>query len=383
MHARQPTPPGLDRLALIAVIALVSPPGCGSEEAAGPSPATEDTAPEAPVDTAEHIGPPEVTADPATVLGHAQECTRALGPPPSWDVAADTLPIPITANGEAIAVGSWTEHTECDEPSWLSGSCVPDQRVGRKTGSTWAGEPDEDVTWVVALRRLDEEAGGVGEAGFNDIAMIGHRDSTGATCFFQAFPDAATGRIPAPGEDPALTPEGQPASEDFWEIPGYAALQACHTCHTADPWLHTAFIDQVRDPLDASEPYVPAGDPGVGPYHVVGSAMLTLWPEPLEVVQPEGNACTECHAVGVTGPGRCWTFVSIAAGERMMPLTHWSAQDYEGLTWMPPELPATEDEWEALYEDAVDELKDCCLDPEQAHCNKSQVPEGERFDSLD
>ena len=50
-----------------------------------------------PGDTAEDG--PVVTADPSTILGHAQECAVALGRIPGFSCQTDAIEVPITVDG--------------------------------------------------------------------------------------------------------------------------------------------------------------------------------------------------------------------------------------------------------------------------------------------
>lgn len=320
-----------------------------------------------PEDTGERIVP-EVTADRMSVLGHAQECQQALGPIPAFDCVADTQPVPAHADGAPITTNT---AERCDKPSLLESSCNPFTRAGRKQGTWMNGDARPEVTFVFTCRSYDSDpptdAGGL----YHDIAMIGHNAITGATCYFQSFPEERIRYMPSPltaGSTPDL---GAVDANDVWDRPAWTADIRCHRCHGADPWIHSPWIDQLRDPENPTEPLVPWTDGATTPYHVVGTAFAGWELEHFALPQ---NACLACHRVA---PGQgCRGFVNYAVGaSSTMPLTD-SARQYPVSHWMPPEVEGTVDQWEATWRPHVDELLACCQDPDAPACNRTPTPPG-------
>lgn len=178
-------------------------------------------------------------------------------------------------------------------------------------------------------------ADGPVEDGFHDVAMIGHDQRTGATCFFQSFPEAPRARFPSPLTD-----------DPVWELPAHTADTACHRCHAADPWIHTPWVDGAAVDGEPIVPVLPAPA-----YSIVGTAFADWMPETLTL---PGNACTTCHALSAHS---CSTMARYAGGlEAGLPLTEAAV----GLPWMPPEGEVPEADLQALIA--------CCDDPALPGC---------------
>ncbi len=112
------------------------------------------------------------------------------------------------------------------------------------------------------------------------LGAIGHNTETGATCFFQSF---VSGSEPHPGSN-------DPDYHAYWDTPDVVAADNCQGCHQADPWLHTPWIDQVKDPSDPNQPLVPLTATATSPYIVIGDNFA----QPIHDGAPE-NTCTSCH----------------------------------------------------------------------------------------
>lgn len=211
--------------------------------------------------------PPPVTAEPGSSLYHAQQCAQALGPIPPFD-CAEATEIPITVDGVQV----FEDVASCDNPTAIGGKCDAGQRLGVKEGTYHNGQARPSVRFAYLCRD-------------SGVALIGHNTDTGATCYF-ASKDHATPTTVLPG----YTEDGY---EDAWEVPGVLAGDQCALCHTADPFLHSPWIDQVRDPDDSSKPLLPEVAGVDTPYHVVGDAFVKEWE--LWAFEIEGNSCTSCH----------------------------------------------------------------------------------------
>jgi hypothetical protein len=226
---------------------------------------------------------PPVTAEPGSPLHHAQTCAQYLGPIPAMS-CADAQLMPITVDGVEV----FETPASCDRPSALTGTCETGERIaGRYQGTHHDGSPRPEVVFMNFCRD-----GGMG--------VIGHNSETGATCFFHinmAFPNDAQ----YPGSN-------DPGYDDYWQTADVVAADHCQGCHQADPWLHSPWIDQLRDPDDASKPLVPLTASKDSPYIVAGEGFA----QPQHDGAPE-NECTTCHRA------QCDTNFAVPLGELMMP----------------------------------------------------------------
>lgn len=236
-----------------------------------PSPATE-AAPTQDADADADTGSgtdtgstkPPITAPPGTAMHHAQQCAQELGPLPQFN-CNDAIEIPVTVDGAVVS-----EHVEaCDRPAALGFPCNVGNRVGRTMGTHDGGAPRPEVVFISLCR----EEGGIG--------VIGHNSETGATCFFTSLQDAWR---------PLPTPSDPEAYDGYWDAPGSVAAAGCQTCHQADPFLHSPWIDQISDPSSPEQPIVPLLGSLDAPYFIVGDEFS----QPLKKVLSD-NACTSCH----------------------------------------------------------------------------------------
>jgi hypothetical protein len=348
-----------------ALLASACDPRPSPGDGLAPAPLAADTGgPPAPAPA------PPVTDPPRTLRGFTQECGVALGPVPGFDCMEDAVEVPITIGGVPVGPADARDDLRCDKPVMLTGNCIAYSRVGHKTGRTWDGREDPDVDWVFTCRRNTVSPGPTGGV-FGDIAMIGHRKSTGETCFFQAFPTEPWTRAPAPLEPPEATPPGAPTAEAFWLPPGSTAGIACHRCHDNDPWIHSPWIDQARHPLDPSRTLVPPGGGRDAPYVVVGRA-FRAWEKDLRHLNPAGNGCVACHRIG-TG-GTCGAFARYSTGDAGFYPVSDSAAAFPASHWMPPGAAGTEAAWDAVWGDDIAEIIACCGNPGDPACGTEAIP---------
>ena len=226
---------------------------------------------------------PPVTAPVDTPLHHAQTCAQYLGPIPEVS-CSDAEIMPITVDGEQVD----STPQSCDRPSALTGTCETGERIAaRYEGTHHDGSPRPEVVFVNFCRD-----GGMG--------LIGHNEETGATCFFH---------INLEHDNAAQFPgSNDPNYDDYWEPPEVVAQDACQGCHQADPWLHSPWIDQLRNPEDPAQPLVPVTATADSPYIVVGEQ----FEQPIHAGAPD-NSCTSCHRP------QCDTFFSEPLGDLQMP----------------------------------------------------------------
>lgn len=249
-------------------------------------------------------GAPPITAAAGTALHHAQMCAHYLGPIPEMS-CADADIAPITVNGIEVS----QEVDSCDRPNALSGACVPGERTSaRYQGTHHDGSPRPEVTFVNFCR-----AGGMG--------VIGHNSETGATCFFQKREDTFPNDARHPGSD---DPDSN--YDQYWMTAQQVAEEHCTDCHQADPWLHSPWIDQLRDPNDPSQPLVPVLLSKSAPYVVIGDDFT----QPYHDGAPE-NSCSSCHRP------QCDDLFAVKLGELSMPGLFTDHNHFVGVT---PDLEA-------------------------------------------
>ena len=226
---------------------------------------------------------PPVTAQPRTPLHHAQTCAQYLGPIPAMS-CSDAEIMPITVDGVEVE----TTPTSCDRPSALTGTCETGERIAaRYAGTHHDGSPRPEVVFVNFCRD-----GGMG--------VIGHNAETGATCFFHINMQHDNSERHPGSADPDY--------DDFWQTAAVVAADNCQGCHQADPWLHSPWIDQLRDPNDPTQPLVPLTASKDSPYFVAGEGFA----QPQHEGAPD-NSCTSCHRA------QCDTNFAIPLGELVMP----------------------------------------------------------------
>lgn len=218
-----------------------------------------------------------------TALMYARECEKHLGPFPKFRYE-DAIEIPITQNGKRVIVTAENIGKNLrsgDKPAAFGAPYQLGNRVGRYQGIKSDGSSNPDVAFVTFFRD-----GGLG--------VIGHNMKTGATCFL-SIKDEISGKQNLPTPD-------EPEYDKSWQPPAVVAADGCVKCHMADPFLHSPWIDQVRDPKNPELTLVPLIADFDSPYFVIGKefptppgrnpgAILATIPKHLE-----GNKCIECHA---------------------------------------------------------------------------------------
>lgn len=199
-----------------------------------------------------------------TALEHAYECESVLGPLPDFKYD-DALEIPMTKNGMTLLHNS-DNPDDCDHPFAFNGSCELGNRMGRYTGINPDGTENNDVVFITFFRG-------------SGLGVIGHKYSTGQTCFFEIDELSDPNNVPTPQDSDY---------NDYWASPKQMTeVFNCVNCHMASPFLHTPAVDQLRNPNDTSELMLPLT--GMAPYSVIGQE----WQQPhTTTIQ---NSCTSCH----------------------------------------------------------------------------------------
>lgn len=275
---------------------------------------------------------------------YVQDCAEALGPIPSFSCSAIDEVVMWTkdSKGKFVRFG----HTDipgdrltfkpgmgCFNPSMAGPPdyrCAPYGRIG-----AWPSAPASDVTWVVDCRRANHILP-LEDPRFESIGVIGHKKSTGETCFLESkryVKDATSGQLveanveqlknstffePISGEKSPVP--GAPGSEAFWMSPadmGRNELTHCVRCHSAYPYIRSSAILH-RDVAKALgvEGFKDYFQPAAGvpknfenlkeaktvPFVVIGREGLEIYtakgtwtPQQVDLGK---NFCTSCHRFG-------------------------------------------------------------------------------------
>lgn len=235
-----------------------------------------------------------------TALDHAYECEAVLGPLPKFS-CTDAIEVPTTKDGIPITFeGGGDEGTgssnpnDCDHPWAFGFACQSGNKVGRYQGLNPDRSENPDVVFITFCRD-----GGLG--------VIGHKLSTGETCFFSIVDAGDPNNPPKPGEN---------GYNEAWMTPSVVASDKCQNCHMASPFLHTPAVDQLTNPSNPTELLVPFT--GHSPYSIIGE----------EFHQPQTtniqNSCTSCHR-----PQCTQHFENYPLDELVMPPPFQNATDFD------------------------------------------------------
>jgi hypothetical protein len=322
------------------------------------------------------------SSDPARHLhsprAYAEACIDELGDIPffakngpgdygTYDCMNGTVvPMSVTDDSETVTFPTArVEH--CDAPQYLDGRCEPGARVATVKN-------DLGTRWVMLCRKTDP-ALPLGH--FNDIALVGHNPLSGKTCFFQNALYAHTDGTAIPH------PADLSRSHDLWSgVQGGGGTGDgldCASCHSADAWIHTPWIDGARDQTDA--PVVPKIgvdlDYPLGatdaPYSLV-RATQQGWTVPRQIVDEQANACLACHRL-TEGRWLSWLGRLDGSDQAFIEGTTTPAyRSFARLHWMPPELTGlSESNWAiSKYGLAIAFLEGCYQDP--AQCTYAPIP---------
>jgi hypothetical protein len=287
---------------------------------------------------------PSAQAGPASRLAYAQQCAAEMGTIPDFNCMNGTT-IPITVNGAAVT----SAVPSCDNPVQLggigSGGCVPFTRFLRiDTGVA-------NVETVVVCRKYDENDDGASDNKFTDIAVIQHSRASGNTCYYQSklHMDLDGSNVPSPQSNSA-------AASDYWLEPsgnGPGGIR-CTSCHDADPFIWSPYIDQVAD----TSKWNPCGK--------WNSNFQDMFGTPVKVIRPTNNACMGCHH----------RFGSETCEANNDGGGHVSVHEAAVKHWMPLGFSGSNADWAAAWQTAVDEIHSCCSNPGQAKCNAVEAKAG-------
>jgi len=353
------------------------------------------------------------TPEPATTLtAYGKDCQAKLGKLPLHWSCQDGAP-DGGVTGTVLSVGlpagtapaSVTTATTCDNPPWLGlgggkGQCVEGARLVKIPTS------NTDTEVRVICRRYKPVADFVTNKLYQDVAVVASNAKTGDTCFFQALAGSADldgTNVPSPMADSSNTMDvaelraGKEANK-FWLKPeelkftpsptGGSELR-CVVCHDNDAWMHTPYVDQVKDANavptvkdrggtdDFDKDKVDTPDP----YQLVDLASLPGWPSPVairtaKVKDDNGNVndqeCTECHRISGKGTETeklwiDWT-TDVSLVKQITPRTTVDAHHY-----MPQYSSATEADWHKSNDKHIKAIKCCAADPTKYGCAKYDI----------
>jgi hypothetical protein len=256
--------------------------------------------------------------------------------------------VPITRDG--VEVTTFPSDEKCDHPDWLRKSCQPWARVNRAIN-------DQGTRWFMVCRKMFDNQKKE-DTHFNDIAMIGHNPKTGKTCFFQ---NGLYGKVDGSKVTNPADPRNGDATWSLFEP------HTCHSCHDNDAFVHTPWIEQLKDkqgnllvPRIGSDPDFKVD----GPYWVLGMkptghAMKQM------LVSSQAQACMGCHRLtngntlsGVETGGGTWVERSVGEDDDFNNfVTNSVKNDFKASHWMPP--GANESNFESTYRQTLQFLGTC------------------------
>jgi len=233
---------------------------------------------------------------PRTALEYAYVCETVLGQLPKFS-CADAIEVPTTKNGTPVTGNGSNNPNDCDHPWAFGMACQTGNKVGRYSGLNPDGSVNPDVVFITFCRD-----GGLG--------VIGHKLSTGETCFFSIVDGSDENNPPKPGED---------GYNETWMTPAVVAADNCQNCHMASPFLHTPAVDQLMNPDNPTELLVPST--GNNPYSIIGEEFHQPYTTNIQ------NSCTSCHR-----PQCTQHFENYPLDELVMPPPFQNATDFDHST---------------------------------------------------
>lgn len=253
--------------------------------------------------------------------------------------------IPVTVNDRTPA--SYRHGMRSDRPMVLptqiesstggDGQSNPFTVVGRQQGS------NPEVQWMFLVRQYSMKKITDPKLAFSpDMAVIGHHPRTGATVYLQYFDNGVE------KSSKVVVSPFSAGGKDFWADISEIKKMACERCHSADAFIHTPWIDQVRVDTVSWEgypqPMVPSNP--LGPFFFVNAGKgeyFEPWNFNLKHLDDPQNACTECHRVSpfsMLGLNSYATrYAGLELGKELSTSVDsdgWQTDQYHKLPWMPP-----------------------------------------------
>ncbi|MCC6996769.1 MAG: hypothetical protein IT370_19310 [Deltaproteobacteria bacterium] len=289
----------------------------------------------------------------ASTTAYAERCVADLGEIPFFKKLGDgdyetyncldSTPIATTVTkADGTVERPDTQVSQCDNPQYIYSLCEPNAVTGSSNGPRVARrDNDKGTSWVLLCRKAKSE-----EGAYNDIAMIGHNPFTGKTCFFQnALYSRTDGlHVPHPGDKVASEASSQ-QSESLWEgiHGGLGSGIECASCHDADPFIHTPWIDGARA-ADGTAVVPKMGEHenfalgfNDAPYSLINLTGQG-WTMPQQLTGPEVAACTRCHRMGDGRWTRDWLTRLNGTDSSWTGITSESHRKFGKVFWMPPDV---------------------------------------------
>ena len=293
------------------------------------------------------------------IVNYARRCAEEISYVPTMNCLDGEI-VPITVNGkepENYPVG-----LKCDRPAMLDfvnladSQCVPYSRIQK------VSLKDPDTVGAMFCRRYKYRE--KDDKLFDDINIIIHRKSTGATCFFQIPENIGKPldgrRVPPPHELPDETPSGEIDVTEFWLPPEKTAARHCIRCHDSDPFVHSPYINQTKQ--------VPSNPNGL--YTIVGKEFADV-PQIFGIDTTDENICTSCHRIGHRYS--CNDFFEYSVGNIPSKDTLMDFYKFPHSHWMPAQGAENLSKWESLYGRDVERLRSCCENSEQDFCRSFKI----------
>ncbi len=235
---------------------------------------------------------------------YAQHCAEVIGEPvPDFDCLADGVEIPIFDH-DAPPTGAFNP-PKCDRPATMNSSEVDPCQVGSRFGVLRGSNPDISSTFI--CRRENSEDG------YDEVAVIQHNASNGATCWFRgtlaitannaeiAMPERKLGNaIASPIRSAFVNDHPDPETPRItWHT---VNRFFCRSCHDIDPFIRSPYIQEAATRNAIEFPSVYRPDQPVTDFRFWNP----LFPDSdselsadLIVFEPgsDGARCTTCHVI--------------------------------------------------------------------------------------
>lgn len=281
------------------------------------------------------------------------QCVEQIADIPDFS-CGDGEVVPVTVNGQPVTYDTFQAGMDCDRPALLSnghgsdGQCVPGSRILNLSTET---------AQISAMCRQKHNRP-TDEFAYDEIDIIAHNPSTGATCWFQAKADDPD----APIDGTQVVSPTNPAAPAIWADPDALVTDGCGNCHDNDPFMYSPFVGQVWDEVPANP---------LGPYYHVGAEFgFDQWPT--KTFDLRDNTCLGCHRIG--RQTTCDTLTDWMTGATVPDGADPLAQQYPLSHAMPPEHGLTRAAWSTFHSTSVADIKSCCENPDQQMCALTELP---------
>jgi hypothetical protein len=287
---------------------------------------------------------------------YVMQCIQAVAEIETFS-CGDGAVVPVTVNGQIITSDTFQPDMDCDRPALLSnghgsdGQCVPGSRILNLSTET---------AQISAMCRQKNNRP-TGSLLFDEIDVIAHNPSTGATCWFQAKADSPD--APLDGET-VISPTDLDGPE-IWADPESLVKDGCGNCHDNDAFMYSPFVGQVWDEVPANP---------LGPYFHVGAEFgFDQWPT--QTFDMRDNTCVGCHRIGRMET--CNMLTEYMVGGETPDGADRFAQEFPQSHAMPPNHGLTRAAWSTFHSRSVAQIRSCCDNPDQQICELTELPKYE------